>query len=313
MAETTGISWADATWSPWTGCTRVSPACDGCYAAHLMDTRMHRVEWGEPGAGEGTRSLMSDEYWRKPLAWNREAGKTGVRPWVFPSLCDPFDTAVPSAWRWRFVELMEATPNVLWLLLTKRLGNIIKLTDPARGERPLPSNVALGGTFANQAEWDRDWLKLRDAQMATGAIFTFGSFEPLLGPVDILKVGWMPAWVIAGGETDQGAHKARPSHPQWFATLRDQCAVAGVPFHFKQWGEWKHGSDFAADAKAVLNDGAVSDPTQDALKALDRIASVPSRDPTMMRRVGKSRAGRLLDGVLHDARPSLAHGACEDA
>lgn len=78
MADTTAISWTDYTWSPWTGCARISPACEGCYAAQLMDTRMHRAEWGAPGSGEGTRSIMSEDYWKKPLAWNRKAAKAMV-------------------------------------------------------------------------------------------------------------------------------------------------------------------------------------------------------------------------------------------
>lgn len=282
MAETTGISWADKTWSPWTGCTKVSPACDGCYAAHLMDTRMGRVEWGEPGAGVGTRSLMSDSYWRQPLGWDRAAAKAGTRPFVFPSLCDPFDTAVPAAWRWRFVELMDATPHLVWLLLTKRLGNVAKLTDPMRGERPLPGNVALGGTFCNQAEWDRDGGKLRDLAERFEPLFTFGSFEPLLSGIRF--DGWMPDWIVVGGESDQGAHKARPMHPTWAEALRDQAHAAGRLFHFKQWGEWL--------------------PEDDAYdRDMREIEAGPP--PNGMYRVGKARAGRLLDGVLHDAKPTL--------
>lgn len=283
MAETTHISWADATFSPWTGCTKISPACDGCYAAHLMDTRMGRVEWGEPGAGEGTRSLMSDAYWRKPLAWDREAARTGVRPWVFPSLCDPFDTAVEPAWRWRFIQLMEATPNVIYLLLTKRIGNVRRLTDPMRGELPLPPNHALLATIANQTEADRDLDKLMDAARVTEPLFTGVSMEPLLSHVDISP--WLESgnlnWVITGGETDQGAHKARPSNPQWFRDLRDQCAKAAIPFHFKQWGEWVSVSE--AEGPGEIHTFA---------------------DHRSVRRLGKVKAGRTLDGAIHDARPS---------
>ena len=313
MGESTHISWADRTFSPWTGCTRVSPACDGCYAAHLMDRRMGRVEWGEPGAGEGTRDLMSDAYWRKPLAWDREARKTGVRPWVFPSLCDPFDTAVPPAWRWRFVELMEATPNIVWLLLTKRIGNAIKLTDPLRGERPLPANHALGATFANQAEWGRDWRKLQDAAYETRPLFTFASFEPLLGLVEI-RSSWAPDWIIAGGETDQGAHKARPSHPDWFRSLRDTAKGRGKAFHFKQWGEWA-----PMDAVGIGQDGPVTDRRGNVRDWMSRYVvaadgtwadrvrghSFTEHTNDLVYRVGKARAGRSLDGVIHDARPTL--------
>lgn len=277
MAETTHISWTDRTWSPWTGCAKVSPGCDGCYAAHLMDTRMGRVEWGEPGAGEGTRSLMSDAYWRKLDQWEREAIKTGVSPLVFPSLCDPFDTAVPPQWRWRFFDKMEATPHVTYLLLTKRIGNVRKMTDPLRGERCFPANAWLGATFVNQEEWDRDWQKLRHAQDSTGAPVAFASFEPLLGPIDFYG-GWLPDWLIVGGETSQGAHEARPAHPAWVRSIRDAAARAGKVFHFKQWGTWH----------------------ADALLYTDMVGRRPP--PNM--RIGPKRSGRTLDGQIHDARPS---------
>ncbi|MGU9981547.1 DUF5131 family protein [Phreatobacter sp. HK31-P] len=281
MAERTDISWARYTFSPWTGCSRVSPACDGCYAAHLMDTRMGRVAWGEPGAGEGTRSIMSDAYWKKPLAWSRAAAGSTERAWVFPSLCDPFDTAVPAEWRHRFIALMDATPNLLWLLLTKRIGNVVKLTDPARGERPLPPNVAIGATFANQHEWLRDGSKLQAAAGQVGALFSFGSFEPLLGMIDF-QGGWMPDWIISGGETDQGDHKARPSHPDWFRSLRDQAAAAGKAFHHKQNGEWVSVSEVGGPGEHFrFPDGAT------------------------VRRTGRRLSGRTIDFKVHDAFPTL--------
>ncbi len=244
MGEQTGISWCDRTWSPWTGCTRVSPACDGCYAAHLMDTRMHRVEWGEPGAGEGTRDLMSTSYWRKPGQWDRAAAKSDLKPTIFPSLCDPFDLAVPEQWHAQFQEVILSTPHIHWLLLTKRIGNVRKVADAGAGRLWAAKNWSLGSTFANQAEWDRDYWKLRD----TGAAFevaSFGSFEPLLSPIDFH--GWLPDWVIVGGESDQGEHKARPLSIQWVREIRDQCAAAGVPFHFKQWGEWRPASVYPSE------------------------------------------------------------------
>jgi hypothetical protein len=99
-------------------------------------------------------------------------------------------------------------------------------------------------------------------------------------------------WIIVGGESGPGA---RPMHPDWARSLRDQCNAVGVPFFFKQWGEWNEGSDFLPDAKVVLNDGTVSEPTRQALYALDRKTPVPPRNPTMMRKAGKKAAGRLLD------------------
>lgn len=232
MAETTNISWADKTWSPWTGCSKVSPGCEGCYAAHLMDTRMHRVEWGEIGHGEGTRSLMSESYWKKPIAWNKGVRPGDLKPFVFPSLCDPFDNAVDQAWYNRFVDLMERTPNLIWLLLTKRIGNVRKFTDPAKGYRMLPRNVAIGATFVNQPEYDRDSSKLQAAAELVGPAFTFASYEPMLGPV--LQHGYIPDVVIAGGGTNQGSWKAPHSEIEWFRSLRDETKAAGKLFHLKQ-------------------------------------------------------------------------------
>lgn len=292
MAEATNISWADRTWSPWTGCTKISPACDGCYAAHLMDTRMHRVEWGEAGLGEGTRDRMSAAYWRKPVAWDREAKKTGIRPWVFPSLCDPFDLAVQDQWHAQFHELILSTPNVFWLMLTKRIGNVRKVAELGGGRLWSARNWAIGSTFANQAEWDRDYWKLREAADAFEVV-SFASFEPLLSPIEFSQ-GWLPSWIISGGETDQGDHKARPSHPDWFRSLRDQCAAAGTAYHHKQNGEFQ-GYGAAAPADADGNLGLPCEPR----------GHHDFPDGEVVFRVGKKNAGRALDGVIHDARPEM--------
>lgn len=177
---------------------------------------------------------------------------------------------------------------------------------------PALPNVWLGVSAEDQRRADERVPDL----LVTPVAVCFVSAEPLLGPIDFKKylllsddgkpLFYNPPrehidWIIVGGESGPGA---RPMHPDWARSIRDQCAVAGVPFHFKQWGAWKDGSDFAADAKAVLNDGTICDPTPEALYALDRVSSVPHRHPTMMRRVGKHSAGRLLDGQEHNGMPS---------
>lgn len=269
MAETTGIEWADHTWSPVWGCTQVSKAetggggCDNCYAMTLA--RRFGYGWnGEPMREFGER------HWNEPLRWDRRAAATGIRPRVFPSMCDPFDKNWPGGVRLRFFRLIAATPHLTWLLLTKRIGNALPmLREVARqvggGEKPI-DNVWLGATVVNQEEADRDIPKL----LAVPARVRFLSIEPMLGPVDLTRIvlhsgpieiaknappRWQaintvnlcidatrpgkksgrPAlnWVIAGGES--GPH-ARPSHPDWFRSLRDQCAGAGVPFFMKQMG-----------------------------------------------------------------------------
>lgn len=354
MAETTLISWCDHTHNHWIGCMKVGPGCDGCYAEHLMETRLGRVAWGGPGKGVGSRALTSHANRRKPLAWNRQAARDGTRPFVFcSSLADVFDNEVSLAWRVELFRLIEATPNLTWLLLTKRPGNIVPLFDALAGvldddeyrRRAWPRNAAIGCTVVNQEEADRDVPKLLAAKKALGPAFAFLSMEPLLGPIDMKR--WLPAgrtayragtgeefiaphffmtnceycgwigsselcgtdsfgddsdvycpsckrsiladdypdldWIITGGETDQGKHKARPSNPEWFRSLRDQCAAAGVPFHFKQWGEYASVSEVeGAGPHVQFADGAT------------------------VRRVGKRLAGRMLDGRRHDARPKVA-------
>lgn len=227
MAENSAIEWTDHTFNPWIGCTKVSPACDNCYAETLMDTRYGRVRWG---AGED-RSRTAASTWRQPRKWNRDALATGTRPFVFcASLADVFDNEVDEGWRRDLFDLIEATPELVWLLLTKRIGNVRRMTDPMRGCRPLPGNVAIGATMANQEEYDRDRLKLAEAKHL-GALFTFGSFEPLLGPVIIDRDA--PDWIIVGGES--GAN-ARPMDLAWARSLRAQSEELGRVFNFKQVG-----------------------------------------------------------------------------
>jgi protein gp37 len=229
MAENSKIEWTDHTFNPWIGCTKVSPACDGCYAENLMAHRYHRVEWG---AGED-RKRTSDSNWRKPLAWNKAAAsKTGPTFVFCASLADVFDNEVDPRWRGDLFDLIDGTPNLTWLLLTKRIGNVMKMTDLMRGGYPLPTNVAIGATIANQEEYDRDRIKLWEVKRDREPLFTFGSFEPLLGPVILDK--YAPDWVIVGGETNQGQHKARFTDADWFRAMRDQCGRLGRAFFMKQ-------------------------------------------------------------------------------
>ncbi len=262
-----------------------------------MANRYGRVAWG---AGED-RSRTSEANWRAPLKWDRAAAAAGKPATVFClSLGDIWDNEVDERWRHDAFALMERTPHLIWLLLSKRIGNAEKMCDPRAGHRTLPRNAALGATMIDQPEWDRDLPKLKHAGQVLGARFTFSSVEPMLGEIDAR--GDLPDWVIVGGESGRNA---RPMHPDWARSLRDQCAVAGIPFHFKQWGEWKQGSDFKPNAKAVLRDGRIVDPTPMALALADREGGY-ANSGEMMRRVGKHAAGRLLDGVTHDAFPVTA-------
>lgn len=263
MTEFTKIEWCTHTWNPWFGCTKVSPACDHCYAEGLMDIRYGRVRWG---AGED-RVRTSVANRKEPMKWSRAAAAAGRIDTVFTlSLGDIWDKEVDPRWRHDAFDVMEDTPHLLYLLLSKRIGNAIRMCDPMAGNRCLPRNAALGATMVNQPEWDRDLPKLKEAGERLGARFTFASVEPMLGPIEAR--GDLPDWVIVGGESGPGA---RPMHLDWARSLRDQCADAGVPFFFKQWGEW--------------------------------VPKGPTVTGPDMIKVGKKNAGRLLDGRTHDAMP----------
>lgn len=278
MAENSAISWTRHTWNPWMGCTKVSPACDGCYAEALMDKRYGKVQWGNH-----PRIRTGAHTWNDPMRWQRQADKDGDRPFVFcASLADIFDNQVDPQWRVDAFDVMRKTPRLVYLLLTKRPQNIVRLADAAGG---LPENAAIGTTVEDQKRADINLPALQVAKIELRPLFTFGSFEPLLGPI-IIRPAFMPDWIITGGETDQGGHRARPTHPEWFRSLRDQAALMGVAFHHKQNGEWVqagHESIFSATENLPVD------------HSLGRL----------MVRVGKKRSGRTLDGVTHDAFPEV--------
>lgn len=284
MSENTKIEWADHTFNPWTGCTKVSPACDHCYAEGWAKRSGH-VQWGP----HAERRRTTPKIWKGPRDWNDQAeafqAQHGRRQRVFcASLADVFDNAAPREWRDDLATLILDTPDLDWLLLTKRIGNAGAMLGEMFLDGP-PDNIRVGATICNQPEAERDIVKL----LALG-IPNFLSIEPMLGPVDLDTIynsdfgegqpylhpllGRVsdgqgdscsaPAidWVICGGESGPGS---RPMHPDWARSLRDQCASAGVPFHFKQWGEWRDGA-----------------------------------------RITKAIAGRLLDGAEHNGFPSPA-------
>lgn len=282
MGAGTKIEWATHTFNPWVGCTKVSPACDHCYAEGWAKRA------GSPELWQGERRRTSESYWKQPLKWNVEAVKLKSRPRVFcASLADVFDNQVPEQWRADLWEVIASTPNLDWLLLTKRPQNIAKMLPPLWPE----PNVWLGTTVENQEEAGRRIPHL----LAVPAVVHFLSCEPLLGPVNLAPFGHVVAdgiafgfdWVIAGGESGPGA---RPSNPDWFRWLRDECADAGTAFFFKQHGEW-----------GVECMPPVYDSHRWPIKPDELEGGVWSY------RVGKKRAGRLLDGTEHNAVPHDRH------
>lgn len=270
---------------------KVSPGCDHCYAERSTPARTMGIVWG-PGEA---RRLTSDDNWRKPRQWDKAHAEFfaqhGRRRRVFcASLADIFDNQVPEEFRTRLWRLIAETPHLDWLLLTKRIGNALDML-PAfwclgptelHGWHAEFKHVTLGISAVNQAELDRDLPKLFDVP----AVRYFVSMEPLLGPAKLGAVWFRHNraqggldWVIVGGESGPGA---RPMHPAWVRSLRDQCAAEGVSFFFKQWGEWAHvGASGAGSAGEVHK--------------MD--------DDCWVWRVGKKAAGCRLDGIEHKAWP----------
>lgn len=275
MAKYSSIEWTHHTFNPWWGCTKVSPGCKNCYA----ETFSHRIGqhiWGPKAA----RRFFSASHWQEPIKWNAEAARTNVRRRVFcASMADVFEARRElDPYRDRLWDLIANTPALDWLILTKRPERMRKVA-PWRDE--WPANVWAGTTIENQRWADKRIPVLLDIP----ASVRFLSCEPLLGPVDIRP--WLVGqrridWVIAGGES---GHNARPMNPEWARNLRDQCATARTPFHFKQWGHWRPDYSRAAPNRKRL---AIEDSSGKTITLV---------------RLGKHAAGRELDGQIWDEIP----------
>lgn len=272
MGENTKIEWATHTFNPWWGCVKVSEACKHCYA-EAWSKRVGQAVWGP----QSDRRFFTDQHWKAPITWNRKAEGATVRPRVFcASMADVFeDREELSPWRNKLWDLIEATPNLDWLLLTKRPQNVKRL---AGWTDNWPENVWLGTTVELQKRAD----ELLPHLAAVPAKVRFISAEPLLGPLDLEPyLAESIDWLITGGESGP---KARPASPAWFRSLLTQCMANDVAFHFKQWGDWAPG------------DG-INLPQRKALR--EQIAA----DGTRMVRVGKKIAGRNLDGAEWNGLP----------
>jgi protein gp37 len=268
MGASTGISWTDATFNPWWGCAKVSPACDRCYAENQA------ARFGTAWGVDAERRTFGDKHWDAPRHWNRRAEREGRTIRVFcASMADVFDKNAPAGARERLWALIRETPHLTWQVLTKRIGNAKRMLPADWGEGY--ANVQLGSTIATRDEADRDVIKL----IETPARTRFLSMEPLLEGIDLTDLcdgiawrevpeeHWVPGfdtedsppalrldalrglklqrfgdyeercarvdWVIVGGESGRGA---RAMDPQWARDLRDQCEDASVPFFFKQLG-----------------------------------------------------------------------------
>ncbi|MEO0796283.1 MAG: phage Gp37/Gp68 family protein [Verrucomicrobiota bacterium] len=372
MATNSSIEWCDHTFNGWEGCTKVSPGCANCYAEN-RNSRFNggsSVNWGK-GA---PRRKTSDNNWKLPLRWNREAEADLMkwevfynvkgpahcprprRPRVFSaSLADWLDPEIPIEWLVDLLFLVQSTPSLDWLLLTKRPELWYDRIADARlwveeaHTRLAPLNRALSNWLG---AWLDEWHGLRKvAQSGTPhnvwigtsvedqiradqripallkipAKVRFLSCEPLLGEVDInhyldnapLDGGYFGRslldWVIVGGESGPNA---RPMHPDWARSLRDQCQEAGVPFFFKQWGEWApwQKDDYVEEQWCVKPDGDLSWVSGDLSDGiLNNWSKNYAAGDHVITRVGKKAAGRLLDLREWNELPMLTFAPSSEA
>lgn len=320
MAEHSKIEWTHHTHNEWLGCTRISPGCKNCYASALMK-RHGRIPEGYVAGSP--RILTSEANRRKPFTWDRAAAKAGERRRVFAqSLSDVFDEEVSDEWRDTLFARMALTPNLDWLVLTKRAQRMhAYLSDQATADRVraaavrlnpgqwtrvqrrnadralLLPNVRLGLSVEDQARANERLpalVKLGELGWATMA-----SVEPLLGPVDIspwLYSGFTEPpqtdiiqWVIVGGESGNG--DIRPCDVAWIRSVRDQCAAARVPCFVKQLGA--HPYEEMLPIEQLGTDGALASFSDgDAVRR--RLASIPAGWCLTHAPDGKSRLIREL-------------------
>lgn len=321
MAETK-IEWTERTWNPVVGCSIHSPGCKNCYAMR-MAARLEAMAVKPDGDGNPALNhyVGTTESSRRGAVWT---GKIGIAPddaftaplrrkkptdYFVNSMSDLFHKDVPFEVVDRVFAVMALSPQHTYKILTKRSDRMLEYfqTVPQpRWMRPMKAfardfprpeivhptsggillstvNGALPNVWLGVSIENRDALLNRATDLGqTPAAVRFWSAEPLLEDLGQINPIWLPDWVIVGGESGPGA---RPMHPDWARSLRDQCSAAGVPFHFKQWGEYASVSEVEGPGEHYqFPDGAT------------------------VRKVGKKRAGRLLDGVEHNGFPGQVEG-----
>ena len=327
MAERTGISWTDSTANLWIGCTKLSAACDFCYADELMgglgeerkpgERKLGRVQWGP----HGDRSYCK-QGWSDLRRWQRLAARHGgIDPgfdrkrWVFiNSLSDFFDNHRSIIWRDEAWALFRECPDLILILVTKRPQNIAKMLPEFWDE--IADRIILLTTAEDQTQADLRIPALLTSTEGRRPAACYGvSFEPLLGAIE-LHVDWLNGWFgnsigwgIVGGES--GKH-ARIMHPVWADSLIIDLEAHAIPAHFKQWGEWKPWSPGDGDVlirHISAQDGATGEQpgyvhVPDDSSAIGYRVVIRS-DTRPMSRVGKTKAGHLIRNRELQERPAL--------
>lgn len=314
----TKIEWTDETWNPITGCTPISEGCQNCYAKRMANRLKGRYGYDKDNPFKVT--LHPDKL-DEPLKWKKP------RMIFVCSMGDLFHEDVPTTFIDQVLEIIAACPQHTFLALTKRPENLKHKIYGTTEENPYRqlgggdylSNLWLGVTAENQQRADERIPML----LQIPAVKRFVSIEPMLGPVrfktekemyeeaagmglenmffsfnNINPNGIGLDWTICGGETGPGA---RPMHPDWARSLRDQCHAAGVPFFFKQWGEWFPRDQWEHNPELVLPDDEFAyhdSPKTYVFKDLGDVYPV--------HRVGKKAAGRLLGGQEWNEYPGVA-------
>jgi protein gp37 len=379
VGENSAIEWTHHTFNPWIGCTKVAAGCAHCYAETLMDSRYGKAQWGPNGtrvltspsnwakplkwnrdaerAGVCARvfcASLADVFEEWPGRITDSHGDT-----LFVCECGNTDGAATDIEapkcsndcgrnmrrmtledvRYKLFSMIDATPNLDWLLLTKRPKNIRRMMfdpDTLNGWE-LRQNVWLGTSIATQEDADRNVPYLLECRDLSPVLFL--SMEPLLGPVrldavgvgsvtgnytncltgetcfpdgEVIHKGAAIDWGIVGGESGPNA---RPMHPDWARSIRDQCQAAGVPFHFKQFGEYLCDNipdDFTGAHANCIDflgrDCAISYANGErweahAEKSIWSKCGTYDRRWVIAHKVGKKAAGRELDGRTWDEFP----------
>lgn len=290
MGQATEISWTDHTFSPWWGCTKVSPACDHCYA----DTFSRRVGFSDTGSKfpiwgkDAQRRFFSDKHWGELLKWNRDAQRAGVRRNVFcGSMCDVMeDRADLVASREKLYSYVPQTPWLNYLLVTKRPQNFRRFLPAEWRKHPQPNIWLMTTVESGEYLWRIDALK------EVPAVVHGLSIEPLLADIpELAKHLDDIEWCIVGGESGPGA---RPMHPDWVRRIRDACQERGIAFHMKQWGAWAPASQVGAPkpiTHAMTAGAVVAEFDRESMMAADRNETRWEG----LRRLGKGKSGCLLD------------------
>jgi protein gp37 len=311
------IEWTDKTWNPVTGCTKVSQGCKNCYAEKIYE-RFN-------GKGSFKNVQCHEDRLTQPLRWKKPS-------MIFVnSMSDLFHEDVPFIFIDAVFRVMADVNHHTYQVLTKRVKRMLDFFEWKESIFNIPwqpsPNVWLGVSIEDQQSADERIPLLLEVPAAVH----FLSCEPLLGPVNLEAIGYADQrglnaitgetkfysedngevdsywgssinWVICGGES---GHNARPMHPYWARSLRDQCSAACVPFFFKQWGEWM------PDKECKTADDYDSTPAAKTVELIDANGKhdneilLKQHWPITYRvlKVGKKRAGRLLDGVEHNAFP----------